>query len=40
MVYADKAEAGNRYKHLKVASKPYPKRYGHYELKAEIKTII
>ena len=30
LVYADKAEGGDLYQHLRIVCKPYRKRYGHY----------
>ncbi|WKD48203.1 IS30 family transposase [Microbulbifer spongiae] len=38
VVYTDKAEGGDLYKHLRVLSKPYRKRYGHYDRLGQIKT--
>lgn len=35
-IYADKAEGGDLYTHLRVASKPYRKRYGHYDRRGKI----
>lgn len=40
IVYADKAEGGDLYKHLRVASKPYRKRYGHYDRRGKIKNRV
>lgn len=40
LVYADKAEGGELYKHLRVASKPYRKRYGHYDRRGRIKNRV
>jgi len=40
IVYADKAEGGDLYKHLRVVSKPYRKRYGHYDLRGKIKNRV
>ncbi|MCU7879873.1 MAG: hypothetical protein KZQ60_04415 [Candidatus Thiodiazotropha sp. (ex Lucinoma aequizonata)] len=31
LVYEEKAADGDLYNHLRVASKPYRKRYGHYD---------
>ncbi|WP_299947103.1 IS30 family transposase [uncultured Microbulbifer sp.] len=36
IVYSDKAEGGDLYKHLRVLSKPYRKRYGHYDRRGQI----
>jgi len=36
-IYTDKAEGGGLYRHLRVASKPYRKRYGSYETRGRIK---
>ncbi|MDP5211370.1 IS30 family transposase, partial [Microbulbifer sp. 2205BS26-8] len=40
IVYADKAEGGDLYKHLRVLSKPYRKRYGHYDRRGQIKNRV
>ncbi len=40
IVYADKAEGGDLYKHLRVVSKLYRKRYGHYERRGKIKSRV
>src|SRR5690606_17024003 len=40
LVYADKASGGDLYKHLRVASKPYRKRYGHYDRRGRIKNRV
>ena len=37
LIYADKAEGGDLYGHLRVASKPYRKRYGHYDRRGRIQ---
>ena len=39
-VYADKAQGGELYKHLRIASKPYRKRYGHYDRRGKIKNRV
>lgn len=39
-IYADKAQGGELYKHLRIASKPYRKRYGHYDRRGRIKNRI
>lgn len=40
LVYADKAEDGDLYRHLRIVSKPYRKRYGHYERRGKIKNRV
>jgi transposase, IS30 family len=35
-IYRDKAEGGNLYQHLRIASKPYRKRYGSYDRRGKI----
>ena len=40
LIYANKAEGGELYKHLRVASKPYRKRYGHYDRRGKIKNRV
>jgi IS30 family transposase len=37
LVYRDKAQGGDLYTHLRVASKPYRKRYGSYDRRGKIK---
>lgn len=37
LIYADKETGGNLYTHLRVASKPYRKRYGSYDRRGKIK---
>ena len=39
-IYDDKAFGGNLYSHLRVASKPYRKRYGAYDRRGRIKNRI
>ena len=39
-IYADKADGGELYRHLSVASKPYRKRYGTYDSRDRIKDRI
>lgn len=39
-IYADKAKGGELYRHLRVASKPYRKRYGTYDSRGRIKNRI
>ncbi len=40
LIYADKASGGDLYKHLRVASKPYRKRYGSYDRRGQIKNRV
>ena len=40
LIYADKAMGGELYTHLRVASKPYRKRYGHYDRRGRIKNRV
>jgi len=40
LVYEDKAEGGDLYNHLRIASKPYRKRYGHYDRRGKIKNRV
>ncbi|MCU7908853.1 MAG: IS30 family transposase [Candidatus Thiodiazotropha sp. (ex Lucinoma aequizonata)] len=40
LVYEDKAASGDLYNHLRVASKPYRKRYGHYDRRGKIKSGV
>ena len=39
-IYADKADGGELYRHLRVASKPYRKRYGSYDTRGRIKNRV
>lgn len=39
-IYADKVMGGDLYMHLRVASKPYRKRYGHYDRRGKIKNRV
>jgi transposase, IS30 family len=39
-IYADKAAGGDLYTHLRVASKPYRKRYGHYDRRGKISNRV
>jgi transposase, IS30 family len=39
-IYADKAQGGELYKHLRIASKSYRKRYGHYDRRGKIKNRV
>ena len=36
MIYSDKAAGGDLYRHLRIAAKPYRKRYGHYDRRGKI----
>lgn len=40
LIYEDKAAGGELYKHLRIASKPYRKRYGHYDRRGKIKNRV
>ena len=40
LIYADKIAGGDLYKHLRVASKPYRKRYGSYDRRGKIKNRV
>ena len=40
LVYMDKASGGDLYKHLRIASKPYRKRYGSYDRRGKIKNRV
>ncbi len=40
LIYADKAVGGDLYTHLRVASKSYRKRYGHYDRRGKIKNRV
>ena len=40
LIYADKAADGDLYTHLRVASKPYRKRYGHYDRRGKISNRV
>lgn len=39
-LYADKAAGGGLYKHLRIVSKPYRKRYGSYDNRGKIKNRV
>lgn len=39
-LYADKAAGGTLYKHLRIMSKPYRKRYGSYDRRGKIKDRV
>lgn len=40
LIYLEKAQGGSLYRHLRVASKPYRKRYGHYDKRGRIKNRV
>ncbi|MAC46274.1 MAG: hypothetical protein CMI12_05385 [Oceanospirillum sp.] len=40
IIYRDKAQGGDLYQHLRVASKPYRKRYGSYDRRGKIKNRV
>ncbi len=40
LVYADKVQGGSLYQHLRILSKPYRKRYGHYERRGKIPNRV
>ena len=40
LIYVDKANDGDLYQHLRIASKPYRKRYGHYDRRGKIKNRV
>lgn len=40
IILADKAGGGDLYKHLRVASKPYRKRYGHYDRRGKLRNRV
>jgi len=40
LIYADKASGGDLYTHLRVASRPYRKRYGHYDRRGKIRNRV
>lgn len=40
LIYADKASGGDLYTYLRVASKPYRKRYGSYDRRGKIKNRV
>tara|TARA_R110002167_G_scaffold360539_1_gene578245 strand:- start:76 stop:1044 length:969 start_codon:yes stop_codon:yes gene_type:complete len=40
LIYADKASGGDLYTHLRIASKPYRKRYGSYDRRGKIKNRV
>lgn len=40
LIYDDQAAGGTLYQHLRIVSKPYRKRYGHYDRRGEIKDRV
>jgi IS30 family transposase len=40
VIYTDKALGGDLYRHLRIASKAYRKRYGHYDRRGKIKDRV
>ena len=40
LIYEDKAQGGNLYKHLRIVSKSYRKRYGSYDRRGKIKNRV
>ena len=40
LIYLEKAQGGQLYQHLRIASKPYRKRYGHYDKRGRIKNRV
>ena len=40
IIYADKKNGGHLHKHLRIFSKPYRKRYGHYDRRGKIKNRV
>jgi IS30 family transposase len=40
LIYANKATGGDWHQHLRIASKPYRKRYGHYDRRGKIKNKV
>lgn len=40
IIYADKTQGGDLYEHMGIASKPYRKRYGHYDRRGKIKNRV
>jgi IS30 family transposase len=40
LIYCDKSAGGDLYTHLRIASKPYRKRYGHYDRRGKIKNRV
>lgn len=40
LIYEDKANGGDLYQYLRIVSKPYRKRYGHYDRRGKIKNRV
>ena len=40
LIYEDKGLGGELYTHLRIAAKPYRKRYGHYDRRGKIKNRV
>jgi IS30 family transposase len=40
LIYANKTAGGDWYKHLRIMSKPYRKRYGHYDRRGKLKNRV
>uniref|UniRef100_UPI001BD600B8 IS30 family transposase n=1 Tax=Photorhabdus heterorhabditis TaxID=880156 RepID=UPI001BD600B8 len=40
LIYQDKREGGDLWQHLRIARKPYRKRYGRYEKRGKIKNRV
>ena len=40
LIYDDKATGGTLYQHLRIVSRPYRKRYGHYDRRGKIKNRV
>ena len=40
LIYANKANGGDWWRHLRIVSKPYRKRYGHYDRRGKIKDRV
>ena len=40
LIYADKKNGGDLHTHMRIASKPYRKRYGHYDRRGKIKNRV
>ena len=40
LIYEDKAAGGDLHQHLRIASKPYRKRYGHYDRRGKIRNRV
>ncbi len=40
LIYEEKAAGGDLYKQLRIAAKPYRKRYGHYDRRGKIKNRV